>query len=332
MYKFVIDMMGSDNGPKGLIKAIDEFSKIHQDIFFYLVGKVDEFDVFKDRENFKLIQADDVISMDDNPVASLKRNESSMIKAIKTYKEEKADCIISAGSTGAYLTAATFLVGRIKGIKRPGLVTPFPTMIKNKSVVLLDIGANNLNTVEELVQFAFMGRVYTKYVLGIENPKSYLLSNGTEDHKGTNLIQDTNKKLREIKFENFIGNIEGRHVLDGEADLVITDGFSGNLFLKTCEGVFGIVSKLLKQGFKKNLKTKMGYLLSHSVIDNIKETFNYKKVGAAMLLGIDGYVIKAHGNSDFEGFTGALNVSLSSVKNQINTKIKEELNISDESR
>lgn len=332
MYKFVIDMMGSDNGPKGLIKAIDEFSKAHEDIFFYLVGKTEEFDVFKDRKNFSLIEANDVISMNDNPIACLKREDSSLIKAVRTYKRENADCIISAGSTGAYLTAATFLIGRIKGIKRPGLITPFPTIIKNKYVVLLDIGANNLNNVEEMIQFAFMGRIYSKYIFGTENPKTYLLSNGTEDHKGTQLIQETNKKLREIEFPNFVGNIEGRHVLDGEADVVICDGFSGNLFLKTCEGVFGIVSKLLKEGYRKNLKTKIGYLLSRSVTDNIKETFNYKKVGAAMLLGIDGYVIKAHGNSDFEGFTGALNVSLSSVKNKINDKIVEELNKLNESR
>ena len=172
-----------------------------------------------------------------------------------------------------------------------------------------------------------MGKIYAKYICKIENPNTYLLSNGTEDHKGTETIQETNKYLREINFENFKGNIEARDVLSGEADVVVTDGFSGNLFLKTCEGVFGIVSKLLKTGFKKNIKTKVGYLLSKSVIDNIKDTFNYKTTGGAMLLGIDGYVIKAHGNSDFEGFTGALNVAYNMKINEINEKIKQELNL-----
>ncbi len=325
--KIVIDMMGSDLGPSGLIKAIDEFSKKHEDVIFYLVGKVNEFSEFNNRKNFSLINANDVITMDDNPLLAIKRKDSSMIKAIQTYKDEKADILISAGSTGAYLTAATFLIGRIKGIKRPGLVTPFPTMIKNKQVVLLDIGANNVNFKDELVQFAYMGKIYAKYICKIENPNTYLLSNGTEDHKGTETIQQTNKYLREINFENFKGNIEARDVLNGEADVVVTDGFSGNLFLKTCEGVFGIVSKLLKTGFKKNIKTKVGYLLSKSVIDNIKDTFNYKTTGGAMLLGIDGYVIKAHGNSDFEGFSGALNVAYNMKINEINKKIKQELNL-----
>ena len=235
--KIVIDMMGSDLGPSGLIKAIDEFSKKHEDVIFYLVGKVNEFSEFNNRKNFSLINANDVITMDDNPLLAIKRKDSSMIKAIQTYKDEKADILISAGSTGAYLTAATFLIGRIKGIKRPGLVTPFPTMIKNKQVVLLDIGANNVNFKDELVQFAYMGKIYAKYICKIENPNTYLLSNGTEDHKGTETIQQTNKYLREINFENFKGNIEARDVLNGEADVVVTDGFSGNLFLKTCEGV-----------------------------------------------------------------------------------------------
>lgn len=327
MFKFVIDMMGSDLGPNGLNDAILEFSKKHQDIIFYLVGDVKQFELFKDKKNFLLIQADDIIKMDDSYLSVLKRKDSSMLKAIQLYKDEKADVLISAGSTGAYLTACTFLIGRIKGIKRPALITPFPTIIKNKQVVLLDIGANVSNNKEELIQFSYMGKIYAKYICNINNPNLYLLSNGTEDHKGNDAIKETNEYLRSINFDNFKGNIEARDVLLGEADVVVSDGFSGNLFLKTCEGVFSIVSRMLKTGYKKNLKTKMGYLLSKSVVSNIKDTFNYKTTGGAMLVGIDGYVIKAHGNSDFEGFSGALNVAYNMITNKINEKIKEELKL-----
>ena len=171
-------------------------------------------------------------------------------------------------------------------------------------------------------QFALMGNVYHKAVFGVEEPKVMTLSNGTEDHKGTPLIQDTNKLLKEENRIKYLGHIEARNVLNGEADVVVCDGFNGNILLKSIEGTFSVVKGLLKSGFKSNLLTMIGYLFSKRVVKNITETFNYKAVGGAMLLGTNGVVVKAHGNSDFEGFTGALNVARRMVDNNIVEKIR----------
>lgn len=322
MVKFVVDMMGGDNGPKPLAEAILSYLKAHNDVKFYCVGKIEEMKMLEGDPNIELIDARDVVSMEDAPMAAIKKKESSMIKAINTFKLETADAILSTGGTGAYLTGATLLLGRLKGIKRPALVSPFPTVNKGKYTTILDIGANSVCTLEEMHQFALMGNVYHKAVFDVETPKVMTLSNGTEDHKGTPLIQDTNKLLKEEKRIQYCGHIEARNVLNGEADVVVCDGFSGNILLKSMEGTFSVVKNLLKKGFKSNILTMIGYLFSKKVVKNITETFNYKAVGGAMLLGINGVVVKAHGNSDFEGFTGALNVARKMVDNKIVEKIR----------
>lgn len=326
MVKFVVDMMGGDNGPTPLAEAIIKYLEIHQDMKFYCVGKLEQMEILKGHERIELIDARDVISMEDSPMAAIKRKESSMIKAINTFKLEQADAIISTGGTAAFLTGSTLLLGRLKGVKRPALVSPFPTVNKGKFTTILDIGANNVCTLEEMKQFALMGNIYHKAVFNEKEPKVMLLSNGTEDHKGTPLIQETHVALREEKRLFFLGNIEARNVLTGEADVVVCDGFSGNVLLKSIEGTFSIVKNLLKKGFKSNILTMIGYLFSKKVVKDITETFNYKAVGGAMLLGINGVAVKAHGNSDVEGFTGALNVARRMVNNNIVAKIRDEIN------
>ena len=322
MVKFVVDMMGGDNGPKPLMEAILKYLEIHKDMKFYCVGKAEELDLIKNNPNIEIIDARDVIAMEDAPMAAIKKKESSMIKAINTFKLEKADAVLSSGGTAAFLTGTTLLLGRLRGVKRPALVSPFPTVIKGQYTTILDIGANSVCTLEEMHQFALMGNVYHKAVFGVEVPKVMTLSNGTEDHKGTPLIQDTNKLLKEEKRINYLGHIEARNVLHGEADVVVCDGFNGNILLKSIEGTFTVVKNLLKSGFKSNPITMLGYVFSKKVIKNITETFNYKAVGGAMLLGINGVVVKAHGNSDVEGFTGALNVARKMVDKNIIENIR----------
>lgn len=326
MYKFVIDMMGGDLGCQPLCESILKFSATHQDVEFYCVGKCEELSSLKDIKNIKIIDAREIIKMDESPMAAIKNKEASMIKGFTTFKQIGANAIISCGGTGAYLTGATLLLGRIQGVSRPCLVAPFPTIIKGKKVVILDVGANNKNTPEELVQFAKMGKLYDELIFKVENPKTYLLSNGTEDHKGSPVSQEALKILRESNFAGFSGNIEARDVLHGEADVVVADGFTGNILLKSTEGTFKLVSSMLKTGFKSSLKTKIGYLLSKSVVNNISETFDYKSTGGAMLLGVKGIVVKAHGNSDERGFTGALNVAYGLTLGDIANKISVELN------
>lgn len=322
MVKFVVDMMGGDNGPKPLMEAILKYLEVHKDMKFYCVGKIEELDLIKNNPNIEVIDARDVIAMEDAPMAAIKKKESSMIKAINTFKLEQADAVLSSGGTAAFLTGTTLLLGRLKGVKRPALVSPFPTVIKGQFTTILDIGANSVCTLEEMQQFALMGNVYHKAVFGVDVPKVMTLSNGTEDHKGTPLVQDTNKLLKEEKRINYLGNIEARNVLHGEADVVVCDGFNGNILLKSIEGTFTVVKNLLKSGFKSNPITMLGYVFSKKVVKNITETFNYKAVGGAMLLGINGVVVKAHGNSDVEGFTGALNVARKMVDKNIIENIK----------
>ena len=258
MVKFVVDMMGGDNGPKPLMEAILKYLEVHKDMKFYCVGKIEELDLIKNNQNIEVIDARDVIAMEDAPMAAIKKKESSMIKAINTFKLEQADAVLSSGGTAAFLTGTTLLLGRLKGVKRPALVSPFPTVIKGQFTTILDIGANSVCTLEEMHQFALMGNVYHKAVFGVDIPKVMTLSNGTEDHKGTPLVQDTNKLLKEEKRINYLGNIEARNVLHGEADVVVCDGFNGNILLKSIEGTFTVVKNLLKSGFKSNPITMLG--------------------------------------------------------------------------
>lgn len=325
MFNFVVDMMGNDNGPNALIEAVKKYSCEHKDVHFICVGQEDKLLSLKSFANVEIVNAPDVIKMDDDPFRAIKAKESSMMKGFYLLKEHKYDAIISCGGTGAYLTGATLILGRIPGVIRPCFVAPFPTLVKGKYTVLLDVGANNKNTIEEMVQFAHIGAIYSSVVFNAENPKVFLLSNGTEDHKGSPLVSETNAFLRQSNWSLFCGNIEARDVLSGSADVVVCDGFSGNILLKSVEGTFSAVKGLLKSGFKKNIFTMIGYLFSKSVVNNISTTFDYKTVGGAMLLGVNSIVVKAHGNSDELSMLGAFNVAYKLVNNKITEKIENEI-------
>ena len=210
-------------------------------------------------------------------------------------------------------------------MKRSALVTAFPTKIKGKKVVVLDVGANNENSPEELVQFAYMGKAYNQALFKTENPATYLLSNGTESHKGSPLVKQTYELLTSHNFEGFKGNMEARDVLNGDADILVADGFSGNILLKGMEGMAKLMSNMIKANFKKNLWTKLGYLHVRGGFKNMSETMDYKSVGGAMLLGINGVVVKAHGNSDAYSFKNAMRVAHEMVEYDVVNKIKESL-------
>lgn len=324
MYKFVIDAMGGDLGSKIVVEAIKNFLKEHTDVQIVAVGKKEE---LSDLENIcEIIDARDVIPMEAGALESLRMKESSMIKALYHMKNEKCDAVISAGSTGAFLSASTVVLKMIPGVKRAALVAPFPSQIKGKKVVVLDIGANNENSAEELTTFALMGRLYAQNVYGIENPNTYLISNGTEEGKGAPEYKEAYKLLKENNFPGFMGNIEARSALSGKADVVVCDGFTGNIFLKGSEGIAKFMASMMKNAFKKNLWTKLGYLHVRKGINEIAETMDYKSTGGAMLLGVNGVVVKAHGNSDDYSFNAALNVAYKLVHNNVVTKIKEGFN------
>lgn len=321
MVKLVIDMMGGDNGSAATIGAVKKFLATHDDCEIIAVGDEKELEPIKDI--VKIIPSQSVLPMECGVMQAMRQKDSSVYKAVSAVNEEKADAVISAGSTGAFLSLATLITKKIEGIERPALITPFPTKVYGKNVVLLDVGASSENSPEDLAQFAMMGEAYYKVVYGKEVPNIHLICNGTEEGKGNELSKKTYAILKEK--ENFKGYIEGRHVLNGDADVVVFDGFTGNVFLKTAEGVAKMMGGFMKTAFKSSLKSKIGYLFARKGFKPMLETMDYKKVGGAMLIGVNTVAVKAHGNSDPDSFAAAMSVCYNLAKNKIVDRIKENL-------
>ena len=324
--KIVIDMMGGDNGLEATISATNSFLSLHNDVELFLIGDETKLESFKSNPKCKIVNSETILAMDVDPMTALKDKKSSLMVAISTYLDNKCDALISAGSTGALLAASVFKIKRIPGIIRPCLITSFPTIKKDKKFVVCDLGANIENTKEELNQFAIMGSLYYSIRYNENNPSVYLLSNGTEEEKGSPLNKEVYPLLKENKRINFKGNIEARDPLFGDIDVLVTDGYSGNIFLKSVEGTAKVMSNMIKESFKRNIFSKIGYLLSKKGFDDIKVKMDYKNVGGAMLIGVNGVVIKAHGSSDLQSFLSALNNAYTLVKEDIVEKIKKELN------
>lgn len=321
--KIAVDAMGGDNGSKPIVQAVKEFLQENKDVEIVVFGKEEELQELS--SICHIINAPDIVPMEAGALEVLRMKNSSMCKAISTMKEEGFDAVISAGSTGGFLSAATLILKAIPGVKRACLVTAFPTKIKGKKVVVLDVGANNENNAEELLQFAYMGKAYNQALFATKDPKTYLLSNGSEAHKGSPLVKQAHQLLLDNKFEGFMGNMEARDVLNGDADILVCDGFSGNVLLKGMEGIAKMMSGMIKNNFKKNLWTKLGYLHVRKGFKDMSETMDYKSTGGAMLLGLNGVVVKAHGNSDAYSFKSALKVTKQMVDYQVVNNIKESL-------
>lgn len=321
--KFVIDLMGGDNSSKATIPAIIEASKIYKDVIFYCVGNKECEKELNNLDNVKFVESKTVIRMDENPMEAYKDLDSSLMVGMKTYLDNKCDAFISAGSSGCLLAASIFKIKRIPGVSRPGFITSFPTYKENKKFVICDLGANNQNTPEELHSFAIMANLYSKILYKIDNPKVALLSNGTEEEKGSPLNKEAYKLIKEDKSLNFVGNCEARDPMFGEIDVVVCDGFSGNIYLKANEGMAKVMSNMMKDAFKRNIFSKIGYLLSKKGFDEMKKKMDYKNVGGALVVGVNGVVIKAHGNSDPKAFLSAIRVANEMCNNDVVNKMKE---------
>ncbi len=304
--KIIIDAMGGDNAPgeivKGALRAASEL-----DVQIVLVGKGDAI-LEAMRQNgvdnlpkgVEIAHADDVVEMHDDPTSVVKkRKDSSMIMGLRMVAEGKGDGFITAGSTGACITAATLIVKRVRGVRRAALTPLIPTTAGK--CVLIDCGANAECTPEYLLQFACMGSFYAKKALGIENPRVGLLNNGAEESKGLPLQKATYKLLTALHEQgiiHFVGNVEGRDVPLGGCDVVVADGYAGNILLKTIEGTAKFMSSLMKEMFTKNAISKVGALCCKSGLADIKKLMDYRETGGTILLGINKPVIKAHGSSD----------------------------------
>ena len=310
--EILIDAFGGDNAPSEVIAGTIDALNEKGDFTAVLIGQED---VIKehlskyryDANRVKIIHAPDVITCEEEPTVAVRRKpNSSICVAFKELKEnENAGAFVSAGSTGAVLVGATLKLGRIKGVNRPATSPILPTMIDDKNVILLDSGANADCKSINLVQFAIMGSCYAE-AMGVENPKVALLSNGTEDEKGNMLNHEVFPMLKALKGVNFVGNIEGRDILTGEYDVVVCDGFSGNIALKGIEGAIGMLLKLLKQNITASLKGKIGALFLKDVFKDLKKKLDYNNHGGALFLGVNKAVIKAHGSSKRTAFKSAI--------------------------
>ena len=322
MIKIAVDAMGSDNGAPIVVEAVKNFLRDYKDVELTVYGKKEELTELDGLVN--IVDCRDVMGMEDGALQVMRKKETSMIKAIESAKNEDVDGVVSAGSTGAFLTAATIYLKLIEGIQRAALVSPFPTL-GEKSVIILDIGANNENTPEHLVEFAKMGNIFSKVYNDVEEPRIYLLSNGAEEKKGSPVVKEAHQLLKNSNLSGFKGNIEARYVLSGDADVVVCNGFDGNVFLKGTEGTAKMMTTLLKNAFKKNIFTKIGYLFAKSGIQEMKDKMDYKRYGGAMLLGVNKVVVKGHGSSDARSFYHAIRVTYELIKKDMISKIKEEL-------
>lgn len=319
--RLVIEMMGGDHGLKATIPAVIKFKKDFPDITLFAVGKKELLTELT--EYATIVDARDEVKIDATPMEVLRAKESSMLIAINTVISENADGLISAGGTGPYLSAATLKLKLIPGVERAAILAPFPTKIKGKQVAILDIGASNENTANHLYQFALMGQMYAKAVFNTQTPQTYLLSNGTEDSKGLPVVVEANKLIREKALHNFCGNIEAREVLSGVADVIVADGYSGNILLKSIEGTSKVLTGAMKKAFKRNIFSKLGYLLAKGGFSDMSKTFDYKNTGGAILIGVNNVVVKAHGNSDPRGFYSAIHVAYKMAKAEIVSKVKD---------
>lgn len=321
MISIALDMMGGDLGLEATIEGAKLFHQSHPEVKLIFVGKADSLP----KDFGEIVEAKDVVPMDAGPLDALRMKESSMYKAVELVKSGTAQGVVSCGGTGAYLSCATVRLRMIEGIKRSALVTPMPTKVKGKRVVFLDCGANNENSPDELEQFGVMGSAYCKAVFGIESPEVYLLSNGSEEHKGSPEGKEAYKLLANNDKVNFKGNIEANEALTGKADVIVADGFSGNVLLKASEGVAKVMGGMMKGAFKRNLLSKIGYLFCRKGIREMSDTMDAKKIGGAMLVGVNGTVVKAHGNSNGEAFFHAIEVAYKLIQNDLLGKIKESI-------
>jgi glycerol-3-phosphate acyltransferase PlsX len=326
--KIAIDAMGGDFGPKPIIEGVVEALK-QKDFIAYLVGDEKQIKSLVPKnllEKVRFINSEDVIGMHENATEAVKRKESTIYKSIELLKNNEVDAVVSAGHSGATMSLATLRLGRIKGIKRPAIVTFMPN--KNKSYTLvLDVGANVDCDANNLYQFALMGEEYAKVVLNKENPKVGLLSNGEEDSKGNSVTKEA-FKLCKANCDSFIGNVEGSDIFKGKVDVIVCDGFVGNIVLKTSEGAAEVISTLIKNEiYNSGIFQKIGAFLLKPVFKALKKATDYAEYGGAPLLGVNGCVIISHGKSNSKAIKNAIFQAIKYVENDVTKKIENSLKV-----
>ncbi|HWJ80477.1 MAG TPA: phosphate acyltransferase PlsX [Niallia sp.] len=304
--KIAVDAMGGDNAPKEIVLGVQKAIETFKDLEITLVGDKEQIqNLLTNNERIEIIHTEEQILPTDEPVRAVRRKKNaSMVLGATEVKEGRADAFISAGNTGALMATGLFVVGRIDGIDRPALSPTLPT-IGGEGFLLLDVGANVDAKPENLYQYAIMGSIYTEKVRGIANPRVGLLNIGTEEKKGNDLTKKTFELLKEANI-NFVGNVEARDLLDGVCDVAITDGFTGNMVLKTVEGTAMSMFKMIKAELMSSFKSKMAAAVLKPNLKQIANQLDYSEYGGAALFGLKAPVIKSHGSSDSQAIFSAI--------------------------
>ncbi len=331
--KILIDAFGGDNSPEEIVAGTIDALNQNDKFIAVLVGDQAKIEAqlvnYKyDKSRVEIMHAEDVITCEEEPTVAIRTKPNSSIsvafKALKT--DDSTSAFVSAGSTGAVLVGATLKLGRIQGVNRPALCPILPTLKDGKNVLLMDSGANADCKPINLTQFALMGSAYAK-AMGTQNPKVALLSNGTEDEKGNALNHEVFPLLKEMKTINFVGNVEARDILSGEYDVIVTDGFSGNVALKSMEGAIGVVLKTLKDSIKGSFSSMIGATFMKKTFKKLKSKLDYNKKGGALFIGVTKPVVKAHGSSKREAFKNAVLQAVDYVDRDICALIKMQLDL-----
>jgi glycerol-3-phosphate acyltransferase PlsX len=325
--RIALDAMGGDHAPNeiiaGAIRASEEL-----DVEVLLVGDRAQIETYLKQhpaspQNLEIVDAEGVISMDEEPLTALRRKPKASINvAMELVKKNRADAVVSAGHSGAAMAAALLRLGRLKGIDRPAIGTVFPTLLADKSVIVLDVGANVDCKPKYLEQFALMGTVYSKYVMGTEDPKVGLLNIGEEPTKGNDLALQTYERLEANPHIPFIGNAEGRDVLSGNFDVIVCDGFVGNVVLKFAEAVGEIVLSIMKEELPQGWRGMLGTAILKPNLKNLKQRIDHAEHGGALLFGVDGICIISHGSSRAPSIFNAVRLAKEAFDNQVSTRIQ----------
>ncbi|OCL26051.1 phosphate acyltransferase [Orenia metallireducens] len=323
--KIIVDAMGGDHAPYEIVKgAIEASQEIDSKLILVGIEEKVKKELAKytyDKDKIEIYHASEVIGMNESPAKALrKKKDSSIVVGSKMVKEGAGDAFVSAGSTGAVMASSLLKTGRIKGIKRPAIATVFPTL--KEETLLLDMGANVDSKPEHLVQHALMGQIYAKNLLDKKNPTVGLLSIGEEEKKGNELTIETHKLLKEMDNINFVGNVEGRDIFTGKYDVILCEGFVGNVVLKTTEGLASALFKIIKREITATFLGKIGALLLKSAFKRVAKKMDYTEYGGAPLLGIDGITIISHGSSNAKAIKNAIKNAEKGIKADLINLIK----------
>ncbi len=324
--KVVVDGMGGDKGSKEILKGIELALREIPDVEIIVTGKekilneiIDKMKL--DRNRLTVINADEVVEMDDDPIVAMKtKKNSSLSVGLDVVKKGDGDAFVSAGNTGAHISTSQLKLRRIKGILRPAIATVFPS--KKGNIVFMDMGANADTKPEFINQFAVMGSEFAKEILQKENPKVGLLNIGSEEGKGNELTREAYDLLKENKEIDFFGNIESREIMAGDVDVIVTDGFTGNMVLKASEGMAKFIFDTLKEEIGNSFMAKIGFLFMKSALKNMKKKLDSSEYGGALFIGLNGLSLKAHGNSDARAFKNAIKVANDFAKHEFIQKLK----------